>query len=106
MDLLNIRRDIKKINEITVTHLPNVPLVLHLQASPATVRTASSPCAPPTGGLIPVPASPAAWASRIISLSSAHVAAATPALPNPARGTRGRTMWSHVVREKLFILHA
>lgn len=111
IDLLNIRPEKKNYchktdSTLTWTNLPNFPLVLHLQASPATVQTASSPCAPPTGGLIPVPVWPAAWASRTTSLSSAHVAAATRALPNPARETRGRTRWSHIVQEELFILPA
>lgn len=92
----------KKDLTLTWTFLPNSPyLVLHLQVSPAAVRTASSPCAPPTGGPIPAPAWPAAWASRTTSLSSACVASATRAPANPARGTKGRTGWSHVVQEKL-----
>lgn len=92
----------KKALTLTWTFLPNFPyLVLHLQVSPAAVRTASSPCAPPTGGPIPAPAWPAAWASRTTSLSSACVASATRAPANPARGTKGRTRWSHAVQEKL-----
>lgn len=87
---------------LTRTSLPNSPyLVLHPQVSPAAVRTASSPCAPPTGGPIPAPAWPAAWASRTTSLSSACVASATRVPANPARGTNGRTRWSRVARQKL-----
>lgn len=74
-------------------------LGLHPQASPATVRTASSPCAPPTGGPTPAPAWPAVWASRTTSLSSACVASATRALASPARGTKGRSRWSRSVQE-------